>query len=81
MAIEVTVRDTETDESQTATVENDYVLVCAGSCYQHHVQASANGTHVITVKGRRNSPRTPEDPDDYHDRVVDEQLERSTNVR
>lgn len=55
MAIEVTVRDTETDESQTATIEHDYILVTAGDCYQAHITAHGNGTHVLTIKGRKNA--------------------------
>lgn len=51
--IQVTCTDLDTGESETKVIRDDYVLVCAGSCYRHHVQASANGTHVITVKGRR----------------------------
>lgn len=51
MSIEVTVRDTETGEADTAVIKDDYILVTAGSCYRAGVQASANGTHVITVKG------------------------------
>lgn len=53
MSIEVTVRDTETGESLTAVIDDDYILVTSGSCYRASVQASANGTHVITVKGRK----------------------------
>lgn len=51
MAIEVTVRDTETGESQTRTIEDDYVLVTAGTCHRSHVAVHGNGTHMITVKG------------------------------
>lgn len=53
MAIEVTVRDTETGESETQTIENDYVIVVAGDCYVDSRQAYGSGTHVLTVKGRR----------------------------
>lgn len=53
MAIEVTVRDTETGDTETQTVEDDYVVVCAGTCHLTHTQTSANGTHVLTIKGRR----------------------------
>lgn len=50
--IQVTVTDTESGESETQTIENDYVIVTAGTCTAA-AQAYANGTHVITVKGRR----------------------------
>ena len=52
MSITVTVTDTESGESETQTIENDHVIVAAGSCHVAHVQAHANGTHVLTVKGR-----------------------------
>ena len=54
MSIEVTVRDTESGESETATIENDYIVVCAGTCYVHGWQDyPAKGTRVLTIKGRR----------------------------
>lgn len=50
----VTVRDSVTGDEQTVEIPaDDYVLFCAGRCYRHSVDAYANGTHVITVKGRR----------------------------
>ena len=51
--IRVTVTDLETGESDSTEIWDNYVLICAGSCYQAGVQASANGTHVLTVKGCR----------------------------
>lgn len=53
MSIEVTVRDTETGESETATIENDYVIITAGSCWVDGIQDyPTRGTRVLTVKGR-----------------------------
>lgn len=53
-AIKIQVRDPTTDELLEETViENDYLIICAGGCYVGHTQAHANGTHVLTVKGRR----------------------------
>ena len=50
--IEVTARDLGTGDSETVTIADDYVLICAGSCYQAKVQADlAAGIHTITVKG------------------------------
>lgn len=50
--IEVTARDLGTGDSQTVTITDDYVLICAGSCHRAGVQADlAAGIHVITVKG------------------------------
>lgn len=52
MSIEVTIRDTETGESETGIIDNDYILVVAGTCHVATTQAYANGTHVLTIKGR-----------------------------
>jgi hypothetical protein len=50
----VTVRDSVTGHEETTEIPaDDYVLLCVGRCYRHSVQAYANGTHVITVQGRR----------------------------
>lgn len=52
--IMVTTRDLVTGDEQTIEIPaDDYVLICAGRCYRHSVDAHANGTHVITVRGRR----------------------------
>ncbi|MFJ9387754.1 hypothetical protein ACIRON_02970 [Nocardioides sp. NPDC101246] len=55
MSIRVTVHDTETDDREVMTIENDYVIVTAGTCVVTNTQTYANGTHVLTVKveGRR----------------------------
>ena len=37
-------------------IDNDYVLTCAGSAYLAHTAAHGNGTHVLTVKGRKGTP-------------------------
>lgn len=50
----VTVRDAATDDQQTTEIPaDDYVLLTVGGCHRAGVDAHANGTHVITVKGRR----------------------------
>ena len=49
--INVTATDVDTGESDSVVIENDYVLICDGTCTMS-VQAHANGTHVITIKGR-----------------------------
>jgi hypothetical protein len=42
------------DPSESQEIEDDYVIVCAGSCYVAHVSAyNTTGTHVVTIKGRR----------------------------
>lgn len=51
--IRVTVEDLATGEAETQTIYDDYVIVVAGSCHVAHVNAFANGTHVLTVKGRK----------------------------
>jgi hypothetical protein len=55
MAIEVTVRDTESGESET-TIVTDYVIVCTHPCHVASTQAYGNGTHVLTVKGAHRPP-------------------------
>lgn len=51
--IRVTVVDLETGAGESAVIVDDYVITCAGSCYVAHIQTFANGTHVLTIKGRR----------------------------
>jgi hypothetical protein len=46
-----TVTASDTFESQTVIVFNDYVIVCDGSAYLARTQVYANGTHVLTIKG------------------------------
>ena len=53
MSIRVTVTDEETGDTESVVIDNDYVVTCAGSCYVHYTQAHANGTHVLTIKGRK----------------------------
>lgn len=48
-AIKITVDDGHGDV-ETATISNDYVLICAGNRYLANVQTHANGTVVLTVK-------------------------------
>ncbi len=53
MAIEVTVRDTETGESETQTVEKDSITVTAGTCHLGSFQDyPKSGTTILTIKGR-----------------------------
>lgn len=53
--IKVTVTDPDTGEVLgERTLENDYVIICAGSRYLDGVQQyPAKGTTVLTVKTRR----------------------------
>jgi hypothetical protein len=53
--IRVTVEDLATGEVETVELKDDYMILAAGSCHVHHIQAHANGTHVLTVKGRRDA--------------------------
>lgn len=50
--ITVTVTDPDTGEvlAKQERLTDDYVIVCAGRCFVHHVNRYANGTTVITVK-------------------------------
>jgi hypothetical protein len=53
--IKVTATGLGTGDSEEAVITDDYVITCAGSAYVDSVQTYANGTHVITVKGRRHA--------------------------
>jgi hypothetical protein len=54
VSIRVTVVDEQTGESETTTVQDgDYLLITTEPCYVAHTAAHANGTHVVTVKGRK----------------------------
>lgn len=51
--IRVTVEDLATGETESQQVQNDYIIVCAGSCHVAHTQVyPKKGTHVLTIKGR-----------------------------
>lgn len=51
--IRVTVEDLQTGETESTVIRDDYVCVCAGTCYVEHTNVYGTGTHVLTVKGRR----------------------------
>lgn len=54
MSLRVTAVDEQTGDEQTVTVpDGDYLLITTDPCHVASVQAHGNGTHVITVKGRR----------------------------
>ena len=56
MSIQVTVLDTESGETETKTIENDVLVITAGTCYVAHVNDyPGKGTQVYTIKGRRTS--------------------------
>jgi len=51
--VKVIVVDPETGDMDETEIDDDYVITCAGSAYVDHIATYANGTHVITVKGRK----------------------------
>jgi hypothetical protein len=54
--VKVTVTDPATGEVlEEKIVDDDYLILCAGRTYLHHVQKYQNGTHVITIKECRNA--------------------------
>jgi hypothetical protein len=56
--VKVTVEDLETGEKESTEIMDDYILVCVGTCYVAHTQAyPTKGTHVITIKGRKQGGR------------------------
>jgi hypothetical protein len=51
--IRVTVEDLETGEREEKVVPpGEYLLLTVEPCHLHYTSAFANGTHIITVKGR-----------------------------
>lgn len=49
--IKVTVTDPDTGEVLGEQIlDDDYMVLCAGSRYVAHTAAHANGTHVLTIK-------------------------------
>jgi hypothetical protein len=51
--IRVTVEDLATGERESQEIRDDYVIVCAGSCYVSHVHDyPTKGTQILTIKGR-----------------------------
>lgn len=51
--IRITVEDLETGEKQTRDMPSgDYFILTTEPAYVAHTNTFANGTHVITVKGR-----------------------------
>jgi hypothetical protein len=54
VTLRVTVTDIETGETGEREVqEGDYMVICAQPCYLDNTVVHANGTHQLTVKGRR----------------------------
>ncbi len=52
-AIRVEVTDLATGESQVTLVPpHEYLILTTGKCDVTHTQVHANGTHVLTIKGR-----------------------------
>jgi hypothetical protein len=51
--LRVTVEDLETGEKATRDVPSgDYMLLVTAPAYVAHTNVFANGTHVVTIKGR-----------------------------
>lgn len=48
----VTCEDVETGESDSAVIQDDYMLITDGRCYLDGVQVYGNGTTQITIKMR-----------------------------
>lgn len=53
--IRVTCKDLSGEqETSSIIIDDDYVCVCAGSCYVDNTQMyPGTGTHVLTIKGRK----------------------------
>jgi hypothetical protein len=60
MATIVTATDQDTGETGTCTIEDNYVLVCSGTCRLADTQVGPDGARVLIVTGRREGVGTPE---------------------
>jgi hypothetical protein len=50
--IKVTISDPDTGEVfEERTISDDYILICAGRWYVHHVQSYSNGATVTVKRG------------------------------
>jgi hypothetical protein len=54
--IQVTVTDLDSGDTDTAVISDDYILTCAGSCYVAGATVYRTGTHVLTIRGRKQVP-------------------------
>jgi hypothetical protein len=61
MSLRVTVVDEQTGDRDEATVPDGDYLILVTDPATVHVQAYANGTHVLTVKGRKPGFGRPRD--------------------
>jgi len=54
MSVRVTAVDEQTGHTETVVVQaGDYLLTTVEPCHLDHTSAYANGTHVLTIKGRK----------------------------
>lgn len=56
MTLTVTVHDDSGEQPDEVmhVMDDDYLLICTGGCYQDGLQVYPKvGTHVITIKGRK----------------------------
>lgn len=54
MTLHIVVEDKETGEMSEAEIpEGDYLIICHNPCHVAHTAAYGNGTHVLTIKGRK----------------------------
>jgi hypothetical protein len=59
----VTCEDVATGESESAVIENNYIVVCDGKYRVAHTNRYANGTVVLTLKPDAiiDAPKVPSD--------------------
>lgn len=51
--VRVSVEDEECETEVSIVGPDDYAVIAVGDCHVANLQAFGNGTHVLTVKGRR----------------------------
>lgn len=55
MATDITYEDTVTGQSDSASIENDFMVIVDGDTYVDGYKIYANGTVVLTIKKRKDS--------------------------
>jgi len=51
--VRITVEDDQGAPEVSIVGPDDYAVIAVGDCHVANLQAFGNGTHVLTVKGRR----------------------------
>lgn len=50
MGTRVTAVDVATGDGRSVVIKDDFVVICDGAKYVHHIARYGNGTTVVTIK-------------------------------